>query len=182
MENLSLRPLQFAILNVQFILRMFPPGHRGSTSRIIMAPLLLGCHLHDKCKAGEQLFPSTFPYIHSHGVEVTHKFPALLRQKIWTTCAVFHPIPPTAAFSCRLVTQSVSHLQIWTATKRWILCDTAPWMEIPVCEAPYTLWCSTEIPPHFAYSCTHSNINRRFFPWIELIVCTIKCKIIKIIC
>lgn len=43
-ENLSLGPLQFAIVIAQLIPRMSPPGHRAQRRGLIMVAALRGCH------------------------------------------------------------------------------------------------------------------------------------------
>lgn len=144
-------------------------GTRAQHHSLIMTALLLGCHLHDKCKAGEELFPFTFPYADSHAVrEVTHKFPVLPQQKIWMTCAVFHPILPTAAFSFNLVTWFISHLGIRKAIKPVYSRATkrSGWRALSV-RLQITLWCPTETWTPFAHYCMLPNTNKCFFPWLN---------------
>lgn len=88
-------------------------GTRAQHHGLIMAALLLGCHLLDKCKAAEELFPFTLPHADGRAVrEVTRKFPVLPQRKTWMTRAAFHPIPPTADFGFNLVTRFVSPSRI----------------------------------------------------------------------
>ena len=145
-----------------------------------MAVLLLGCHLHAKCKAREELFPFTFPYADSRAIqEVTHKSPALPQQKVWMTCADFHPILPLQLSASAWLPGS---LLTYASEKPLHMFN--PVRHSTMAGKPSLCFskCPAETWMHFAYHCTHSNSNKCLFPRTKLIVFKIKWKIIKFIC